>query len=256
VQALPDCHAHLDQFGDGVPPLLEAAAAAGVHPIVSVGMDTQSSQEGVELSWRLRNIKAAVGLHPWKVGEKYAGAESLAPFEDIASDTMVVAISEVGLDSEIDAPLDVQREVLEWFIGLAQERGFPLILHQQGPLELFLDIWDSIAGRKPAAAIHSFKGEQADADAYLQRELYLSLGPISVGMIGDAEVDDDVIRSIPETKLLVDSDAFPAFDPWPEVHPTAVIDVAQRVAQIRGVQVDDLKRSIGNTFTQLLRNQF
>ena len=241
--ALPDCHAHLDQFGDGVPPLLEAAAAAGVHPIVSVGMDTQSSQEGVELSWRLRNIKAAVGLHPWKVGEKYAGAESLAPFEDIASDTMVVAISEVGLDSEIDAPLDVQR-------------GFPLILHQQGPLELFLDSWDSIAGRKPAAAIHSFKGEQADADAYLQRELYLSLGPISVGMIGDAKVDDDVIRSIPGTKLLVDSDAFPAFDPWPEVHPTAVIDVAQRVAQIRGVQVDDLKRSIGNTFTQLLRNQF
>ncbi|HKP17341.1 MAG TPA: TatD family hydrolase [Gaiellaceae bacterium] len=255
MQALPDCHAHLDKFGDGVPTLLDAAAAAGVQPIVSVGMDAESSQETVELAWRLRNIKAAVGLHPWSVGERYTGTDSLAPFEDIASDTMVVAVSEVGLDSEIEAPLDVQREVLEWFILLAQDRGFPLILHQQGPLELFLDIWDSVQGRKPAAAIHSFKGGRQDADAYLERGLYLSLGPISLGLIGDAKIDDDVIRAMPETKLLVDSDAFPAFDPWPEVHPTAVVDVAQRVAQIRGVSLEELQRSIGGTFTQLMHNQ-
>jgi TatD DNase family protein len=255
VQALPDCHAHLDRFGDGVPALLEAADAAGVHPIVSVGMDAESSQEAVELAWRLRNIKAAVGLHPWSVGEQYAGTDSLAPFEDIASDTMVVAISEVGLDSEIDAPLDVQREVLEWFIALAQDRGFPLILHQQGPLELFLDIWDSVEGRKPAAAIHSFQGGQKDAEAYLERGLYLSLGPISLGMLGDTRVEDEVVRAIPETKLLVDSDAFPAFDQWPEVHPTAVVDVAQRAARIRTVPLDELKQSIDRTFTQLLRNQ-
>jgi Tat protein secretion system quality control protein TatD with DNase activity len=69
VHGLPDCHAHLDRFGDRVPALLDAAAAAGVQPIVSVGMDAESSQEAVELAWRLRNIKAAVGVHPWSLGD-------------------------------------------------------------------------------------------------------------------------------------------------------------------------------------------
>ena len=62
MPGLPDCHAHLDQFGDDVPKLLEESDAAGVMPIVSVGMDLESSQQAIELAWRLRNIKAAVGL--------------------------------------------------------------------------------------------------------------------------------------------------------------------------------------------------
>src|SRR5439155_11144381 len=123
------------------------------------------------------------------------------------------------------------------------------------PLETFLEIWDSIEGRRPAAAIHSFAGGRADADAYLERGLYLSLGPVSLGLIGERAVDDDVVRAIPETKLLVDSDAFPAFDPWPEVHPTAVLDVAARVAEIRGVRMEELKRSIGRAFDRLMNNQ-
>lgn len=256
MPGLPDCHAHLDQFGDDVPKLLEECDAAGVGPVVSVGMDLASSQQAVELAWRLRNIKAAVGLHPWKVGEAYSGDEDLEPFGDIASDTMVVAVSEVGLDAAMETPLDVQRRVLEWFIALAQERGFPVIIHQQAPREAFLEVWEGVDGRKPAAAIHSFSGSRKDADAYLERGLYLSLGPVSLGMIGESKVDDDVIRAVPEEKLLVDSDAFPAFEQWPEVHPSAVVEVAQRVAVIRGVPLDDLQGTVRRTFTRLLNNQW
>jgi TatD DNase family protein len=257
VAGLPDCHAHLDQFGDdGARALIEESEAAGVSPIVSVGMDAESSQQAIELAWRLRNIKAAVGLHPWKVGEAYTGLADLEQFADIASDTMVVAVSEVGLDAAMETPLDVQREVLEWFIALAQERGFPVIIHQQAPSEVFIEVWDGVAGRKPAAAIHSFSGSRKDADAYLERGLYLSLGPVSLGMIGESKVDADVIRAIPDAKLLVDSDAFPAFEQWPEVHPTAVVEVARRVAAIRGVPLEALQGGIRGTFTQLLNNQW
>lgn len=254
---LPDCHAHLDQFGEHVPQLLEEWEAAGIAPVVSVGMDVESSQQAVELAWRLRDIKAAVGLHPWKVGEAYTQDADLDAFGDVASDTMVVAVSEVGLDTvNVDTPLDVQRRVLEWFIGLAQERGFPVILHQQAPTQAFLEIWDAVRGRKPAAAIHSFAGTKEDAEAYVERGLYISLGPVSLRMIGDTKVDDDVIRAIPKSKLLVDSDAFPAFEQWPEVRPSAVVEVARGVAAIRSVEYEDLKRQLARNFTQLLNNQW
>ena len=75
-------------------------------------------------------------------------------------------------------------------------------------------------------------------------------------MIGESKVDDDVIRAVPEEKLLVDSDAFPAFEQWPEVHPSAVVEVAQRVAVIRGVPLDELQGTVRRTFTRLLNNQW
>ena len=257
MPGLPDCHAHLDKFGDAVPKLMEEWEALGIAPVVSVGMDVESSQEAVELAWRLRNIKAAVGLHPWQVGEFCAGDGDLEPFGDVASDPMVVAVSEVGLDTvNVDTPLDKQREVLEWFIGLAQERGFPIIVHQQAPLDAFLDVWDGIEGRKPACAIHSFSGTHEIADAYLERGFYLSLGPVSLGLIGDSKVDDEVVRAIPDAKLLVDSDAFPAFEEWPEVRPSVVAEVAQRVGAICSVEFEELKRQLARNFTQLLKNQW
>jgi TatD DNase family protein len=254
---LPDCHAHLDRFGDEVPKLLEEWEALGIAPVVSAGMDLESSQEAVDLAWRLRNIKAGVGLHPWKVGEVYTDDSDLEPFGDVASDPMVVVVSEVGLDTvSVDTPLDVQGKVLRWFIGLAQDRGFPVILHQKAPTDSLLEIWDGVEGRKPAAAIHGFGGTKEDADAYLERSLYLSLGPVSLGLIGDESVDHDVIRSIPDSRLLVDSDAFPAFEQWPEVRPAIVAEVATRVAEIRGVSLEDLRAQLGRTFTQLMNNQW
>jgi TatD DNase family protein len=254
---IPDCHAHLDQFGEKVLELLQEWEAAGVAPVVSAGMDIASSQEAIELGWRLRTIKAAVGLHPWKIAEAYQGNGDLEAYGDVASDTMVVAVSEVGLDNvNIETPLETQREVLTWFIGLAQDRGFPVILHLQAPVEQLLGVWEKIEGRRPAGAIHSFSGSQADAEALLDRGFYLSFGPVSLGLIGDKPVSDEVVRLIPDEKLLVDSDAFPSFEQWPEVHPAVVADVARRIAEVRRADFKQLKRQLGNNFTQLLNNQW
>ncbi len=257
MAGLPDCHAHIDAFGESAREVLAEWDAAGIGPVISAGIDADSSQEGVELAWALRSIKAAVGLHPWKVAEGYTGPGDLEVYGDIASDPMVVAISEVGLDTthRAKAPLDTQREVLAWFIGLAQERGFPVVLHLAAPTEALLGTWDAVEGRKPAAAIHCFVGTGDDAALLLDRQMYLSLGPYSLGLVGDTSVEDDVIRAIPDEKLLVDSDAFPAWDDYPEVRPTIVGDVARRVAEIRGVDIADLQGQVALNFEQLLRNQ-
>jgi TatD DNase family protein len=252
---LPDCHAHLNTFPDTVQELMEEWEAAGVSRVLSVGMDAESSQEGVELAWRLRNIKACVGLHPWKVGEQFTDEAALEEYGDVASDPMVVAISEIGFDDQsIDTPLETQARVVKWFIGLGQERGFPVILHQRAPRQALLDVWDSLSGRPPAAALHSFRGDAEDLREFGARGFYFSLGPSSIGMIGDA-IANEVVRAIPDDKLLVDSDAFPAGESWPEVHPAVVLQVADRVAAVRGVPVDELKARISENFTRLLRNQ-
>jgi TatD DNase family protein len=254
---IPDCHAHLDKFEDQVQSLLGEGEERGVAPIVSVGMDVESSQQAIELAWALRGIKAAIGLHPWKVGELFTSEDELQAYGEVASDPMVVAISEVGLDTAtVDTPVDTQKRVLKWFIGLAQERGFPVILHLRAPAEELLDVWNQVEGRRPAAAIHSFLGSEAEADELLAAKMYLSVGPTSVGIIGDNPIPERLVKKIPDEKLLLDSDAFPEFEEWPEVHPAVVAEVANRVAEIRSVSLEDLGEQVAGNFKNLLRNHY
>jgi TatD DNase family protein len=253
---LPDCHAHLDQFGKRVPDLLKEWEEAGVSPVLSAGMDLDTSQAAIELGWQLRNIKAAVGLHPWKIDDSYSGLADLKEFGAIASDPMVVAVSEVGLDTvSTQTPLAIQGEVLAWFVELAQERGFPVVLHLAAPVDELLNVWESIAGRRPAGAVHSFAGSAQDVERLLERGFYLSLGPSSLGMVGKETLADEVVRQIPAEKLLVDSDAYPASEEWPEVRPAFVTDVVRRVAGIRGEDAERLVEQVAHNFAQLLKNQ-
>lgn len=256
-EGLTDCHAHLDAFDfQRIPELAQEWQAAGVRKILTVGMDVDSSQAAVDLSWSAPNISACVGLHPWKVGEQFENESDLEPFGELSSDPQVLAISEVGLDTtHIDTPLETQKQVLAWFVRLAQERFLPLILHLQAPAGELLEVWEQVEGRKPAAAVHSFGGTAEEAGSLLDQGFYLSLGPRSVGLVGDTSLPDEVVASIPERRLLFDSDAYAEFEPFPEVRPAIVAQVAERVAEIRSRPADELADAVATNLTRLVRGQ-
>jgi TatD DNase family protein len=252
---LPDCCAHLDRFGNRVVELLKEWEAAGVAPVVSVGADLDTSQTGIDLAWQLRTIKAAVGLHPRKITGAHITGADLEPFGATASDPMVVAIGEVGLDTtDGGASLAVQRDVLAWFVTLAQQRGFPLILHLAAPTAELTQVWNAVPGRKPTGAVHDFSGSVQDARELLEHGLYLSLGPAAVGIIEGGTAAAELVEMVPDQRLLVDSGASPADGALPEVRPVVVAEVASRIAELRGVSVDRLTEQIGHNFTQLLKN--
>ena len=252
MPTLPDCHAHLDRFGNRAGGLVEEAARAGVAPIVTVGMDVASSQAAVTLANELPNVLAAVGLHPWYVAEQYDGTESLEPYRGVAADSAVAAVSEVGFDSTIEVPLDEQRELVRWFVGLAQERELPLILHHRAEASTLVELWRTIKGRLPRVAIHGFAGDADSARAFLGESFQLSIGPSSLGMVGDWCMDDETLRLIPQDRLLVDSDAFVAAMGWPETHPSIVNDVLDRVARVRGDDPAALRAAVAQNFDRLL----
>lgn len=254
--AIPDCHAHLDQFGDRLEELRAEWEAVGIGPVISVGSDLITSQKAVDLCRGQAGISAAVGLHPYRLGQMDTSNLELDAYREAAADSAVVALSEIGLDTiNTDVPLEIQSDVLKWFIALAQDRGLPVILHLKAATEALLELWDGLDGRRPAGAMHGFVGTYEEADALLERELYLSLGPLSLGLVEDHAVSNDVVKLIPNNKLLLDSDAFPAFGPRPEVRPAIVADLATRVAEIRAVDPEDLKRDVQENFARLLNNE-
>ena len=66
-----DTHAHLDypDFANDFPAILEAARAAGVTRIITIGTGVESSRRAVALAEKFENIHAVVGLHPTNVDD-------------------------------------------------------------------------------------------------------------------------------------------------------------------------------------------
>src|SRR5690242_2723324 len=101
---LPDCHSHVaDILPNELPGVLEESRRAGVNRILTVGMDLPTCRRAIECARKQTGeptIDACVGLHPWLIQFHDLSDAGLAPFAQIASDPAVVAISEIGFDSE------------------------------------------------------------------------------------------------------------------------------------------------------------
>jgi TatD DNase family protein len=233
--------------------VVEESAAAGIGPIVTVGMDVPSSRAAAVLAAELPGVKAAVGLHPWHVAELYRGPDSLEPYRELAADPAVAAISEVGLDTvTCEVPIPEQQELLRWFVELARERRIPLILHHRADASALVEVWRTVGEPRPKVAIHGFLGSADDARAFLGEGFLLSIGPSSLALVGDDRVDDETLRLVPEDRPLVDSDAFTAAMGWPEVHPTILDEVVERIARARGDESEAVRGAIARNFHGLL----
>ena len=129
---LIDTHAHLDfhQFDADRPAVLERARSAGVELLVNVGADLASSRRAVKLAEQYKPIYAAVGMHPHDA-VKLDGA-TLAELRDLAQQTKVVAVGEIGLDFYRDlSPRDVQRRAFQAQLAWAAKLGKPVIIHDR-----------------------------------------------------------------------------------------------------------------------------
>ena len=100
-----DNHCHIPPGADG-DAWVEAARAAGVDEMVTVGVTHERSVEAIAVAARHERVYATVGVHPHDAKDGIDGIAELIGSPD------VVAIGEAGLDYHYDhSPRDVQREV-------------------------------------------------------------------------------------------------------------------------------------------------
>ncbi|MFC2015006.1 TatD family hydrolase [Chloroflexota bacterium] len=258
---LVDTHAHLDvdDFDNDRSEIITRALEAGVGDIITVGTDLESSKKAIELSEHYAGIHASVGIHPQDVARtEYSDIEKLGK---IAQHPDVVAIGETGLDFYRDySPRTKQIQALKWQLDLLHELELPVIIHCRQAEEDMLDLLHSwMADRSNTLAqchgvIHCFSGDHNTAKEYLDMGFYLSLGAY-IGYPSSAETHD-VIRGIPQEKLLVETDC--PFLP-PQIYrgkrnePSYLPLTIKALAVIRGESYEDLAKMITYNAKQLFR---
>ncbi|MFO0678800.1 MAG: TatD family hydrolase [Polyangiaceae bacterium] len=245
VRAFVDSHCHLDAqyFPEGHATALERARAVGVSGfvVVGVGRDLGTARAAVALaSADPAHVAAVVGVHPHDATSLDDAA--FADLSALAADPNVVAVGETGLDYHYDhSPRDVQKTAFARQIAIAKALGKPLVIHTRNAPEDTLAILHAEGACDVGGVIHCFSEDRAFATRALDLGFDLSFSGIVT--FKTATAIQDVAAWAPADRILVETDS-PYLAPVPvrgkPCEPAFVVHTAKRVAELRGITLDEL----------------
>ncbi len=241
---LIDTHCHLADpaYAPDRADVLERAWAAGVDRVIVVGESRSSAEAALALAEAEPRLSATAGVHPHDASQW--SAESETWLRQVLRNPRVVALGETGLDFHYDhSPRPLQHRAFEAQLDLAHEVGKPAVIHAR---EADDEVAAILATHPTVTAIlHSFSSGMGLLRAGLVLRHYVSFS----GMVTFKNWRlDDAVRETPIDRLLLETDG-PYLAPAPHRgkrnEPAFVRQVAERIAAVRGVSVEELVAATG-----------
>jgi TatD DNase family protein len=246
-----DTHCHLDvaAFDEDRAAVLERARAVGVSLMLNPAYDLESSRRAAALATARADVVAAVGVHPNDAAgftdatlndlRDLAGTRSGAPDDRCP----VVAIGEIGLDYHWKTVTPAAQAVA--FVAqlrLARELQLPVIIHCRDAYDDCLEILRE-HGQGLALVLHAFGGKAAHMRAAVDMGYHIGIGgPVTYP---NAHGLRDVVKAAPLERIVLETDS-PYLSPQAyrgkRNEPAFVLQVAERVADVRQMSVDDVAR--------------
>ncbi|HET6836971.1 MAG TPA: TatD family hydrolase [Gemmatimonadales bacterium] len=241
---LIDTHCHLADpaYAPDRAEVLERAWAAGVTRVVVIGESRTSAEGAMALAAGEPRLAATAGIHPHDAHQWSPESESW--LREVLRDPHVVAVGETGLDFHYDhSSRSLQHRAFEAQLAIAAEVAKPAVIHAREADE---DVAAILAAHPNVTAIlHSFSSGLGLLRAGLVLRHYVSFS----GMVTFKNWHlDDAIRETPLDRLLLETDG-PYLAPVPHRgkrnEPAFVRRVAERIAAVRGLGVEELVAATG-----------
>jgi TatD DNase family protein len=251
-----DTHAHIDMdvFDDDRSEVIQRAKDNEVDYILNVGCDIESSLRSMELAERYDFIYGTAGIHPHDV--KKIDHQTYDQLKKLLAHPKMIALGEIGLDFFKNySPPDQQKEHFRKQVELSRELQKPIIIHCRDANEDTIAILSDYFPKDPSAhsgIFHCFSGNQELADRALEMGFYISFsGSITFKKSDELRI---IAKTIPADRLFVETDC-PFLAPIPNRgkrnEPSYVIHTAQLIADVRGLDINDIQRSTSLNFFEL-----
>lgn len=232
-------HTHLnsEQLFDDRDLYIQHAIERGVQFLTVVGYDLESSYQAVKIAHEYDFIYAAVGISPNDCKE--TTDQDIEKIEELAHDSKVVAVGEIGLDYYWDeVPKEKQIECFKKQLEIAKKLSLPVTIHARDAYE---DTYDILSQSGVKGIMHCYSGSYEMALRFIKIGYFISLaGPVT---FKNAKVPKRVAENVDLQFLLVETDD-PYLTPAPyrgkQNEPANVYFVAQKIAELKGIPYEEV----------------
>jgi TatD DNase family protein len=247
-----DSHCHLDfpELARELPEHLAAMRAAGVTHALCISVDLRDWQRVHDLALAHGNLYATAGTHPDYEETDEPTVDTLC---ELAARPKVVAIGETGLDYyRLQGDLSWQRDRFRTHIRAARESGRPLVVHTRSAASDTLALMREERAHECGGVMHCFTETWEVASAALDLGFHISFSGIVT--FRNAKALKDVAMRVPLDRMLIETDS-PYLAPVPfrgkRNHPALVVHVAEEIARLRGLAVEEVGRTTSQNFFRL-----
>ncbi len=246
------CHLDFDKFDEDIDDVVARARSAKVSHMLTISTTLAGFDKVFGVAQRFDNIYCSVGVHPHEAEQE--PDTSAADIISRSEPAKVIGIGETGLDYYYDhSPRDIQKKCFATHIEAAQSTGLPLIVHTRDADEDMASILSSHMAEKPfKGVLHCFSSSAALAETAIELGLYISFSGILT--FKNAQELRDIAKTVPEDKLLVETDA-PFLAPIPHRgkrnEPSFVVHTLNQLSEIRGMTPDTMAELTTRNFFEL-----
>ena len=251
-----DSHCHLDfpEFQTRLPEVLANMKAARVGHALCVSVDIPDFPNVLKLAQENPHLYASVGVHPDYEDTPEPSFEFLV--DTARKHSKIVAIGETGLDyyrmgdRSYDS-LEWQRNRFRTHIRAAIATKKPLIVHTRSASEDTIRILKEEGADQIGGVMHCFTESYEVAKAAMDMGFYISFSGIVT--FKSAKDLQETCKRIPIERILIETDS-PYLAPIPYRgklnEPAWVAKVAEFVATLKGIPLEELGEKTSNNFFQ------
>jgi TatD DNase family protein len=244
------CHLDLEPLKSGLTQFLQEARAAGVLGFVVPGVhpDGWSGISAVAAENPL--IMPAYGIHPMHA--ERVNDQVLDHLLELAAQG--VAIGEIGLDPAYSAPLELQERAFREQLRVAVNRRLPVLIHCRRAFQRVEQILREERADRVGGVMHAFSGSVEMAREFIRLGFAISIsGTVTWN---NAVKPLRIARELPLEHLVLETDA-PDMTPQRYRggfnHPAWITETALRVAEVRGISLEDVARITTGNARSILR---
>ena len=243
-----DTHVHIydEAFGADLIDVIRRTKEASIFKIIMPGIDSSVHDNMIMCAERFKGFAfPAIGLHPTSVKANWK--DELDFVAKNIDSYPFVAVGEIGIDGYWSKEyLKEQKIVFKEQLLMASKRDLPVIIHQRDSLDEIFSVMDQIQDSGISNLRGVFHAYSGSFETYQRIKRY---GDFKIGIGGVVTFKNAhiarTLEDIPLEDILLETDA-----PWLAPAPyrgqrnesSYIPIIAQKIAQIKGVVLEDVAR--------------
>jgi TatD DNase family protein len=229
---------------------MQDATAVGVIGFVVPGVHPRGWAGIAAVADGHPQILPAFGIHPMHADS--ATAQALERLSALA--ITGIAVGEIGLDPAYPIALDLQEQAFREQLRIAVHHDLPVLIHCRRAFQRLLKIMREEDAHQVGGIMHAFSGSVEMARDFIRLGFAIAIsGTVTWN---NAVKPLRVARELPLEHLVLETDAP---DMTPQCHrgafnhPAWITETALRVAEIRGISVEEVARMTTDNARRVLR---